>query len=283
MKACLNSLRWALAVTTTIFTFVPEGLFTYFPWNVYGLLVNFESINHYALYMATLINRGSCFIAIWLLWYLAYRIYLSCRKHVTIKNRHYIIRVEYGDVMKKKECKRVINFDECYTTTVGERPEDINRVSLCGKYLLANPKLDINHLIKMAKVKPSEGKSRFQQQTRYEPGTIVPNGDDLLLAFAPLDADGRGRFPSLKEYKECLVTMWDELDKYYGQNDVCIPVLGSGVTRFGEDSDNSPTQQELLDMIIWSYKLSSNKIKPPYKLRIICQKRNDFSLDHIDG
>ena len=125
-------------------------------------------------------------------------------------------------------------------------------------------------------------KNLHKQQTKYKPGTIVANGNDLLMAFAPLDADGRGRFNSLKEYEDCLSTMWNELDKHYGQNDVCIPVLGSGVTRFGTDNGDSPTQQELLDMMIWSYKLSSNKIKPPYKLRIICQKNNGFSLNQID-
>jgi len=41
------------------------------------------------------------------------------------------------------------------------------------------------------------------------------------------------------------------------------------------------TQQELLDMMIASYKLSAHKIKAPWKLRIICQKRDGFSLNKI--
>jgi hypothetical protein len=59
---------------------------------------------------------------------------------------------------------------------------------------------------------------------------------------------------------------------------VCIPILGSGITRF---EDKLLTQQELLDIILASYKLSSHKIKPPYQLHIVCKKGDDFSLNRI--
>ena len=77
---------------------------------------------------------------------------------------------------------------------------------------------------------------------------------------------------------ECLSTLWDEIDKYYGQKDVCIPILGSGLTRI---NNQSFTQQQLLDILIMSYKLSTYKIKKPYKLRIICKKNDKFSLNKI--
>ena len=64
---------------------------------------------------------------------------------------------------------------------------------------------------------------------------------------------------------------------------MCIPILGAGLTRFDGGSGASIPQQELLDMMIWSYKLSSHKIKTPYKLRIICRRREDFSLNKIDS
>lgn len=43
----------------------------------------------------------------------------------------------------------------------------------------------------------------------------------------------------------------------------------------------SLTQQELLDLIIESYKLSTYKIKVTYKLYIICKKKDNFSLNRI--
>ena len=79
---------------------------------------------------------------------------------------------------------------------------------------------------------------------------IVPNGDDLLLAFAKLDGNGRGYFPTREAYLNSLTVIWSEIHKYYRQKDVCIPVLGGGITSIGE---TTPTQQELVDLIIESY------------------------------
>ena len=81
-----------------------------------------------------------------------------------------------------------------------------------------------------------------------------------------------------EEYLDCLSLLWKEIDKHYGQNDVCIPILGSGVTRI---DGVSLSQQELLDMIIESYKLTTHKIKLPNKLYIVCKKQDDFSLNRI--
>lgn len=125
-------------------------------------------------------------------------------------------------------------------------------------------------------------KSKYGNRTRYKHGSIVPNGDDLLMAFVPLDESGRGIFRSVMDYRNSLLNMWDEIDKHYGQCDVCIPILGSGITRIGNGSTAQLSQQELLDMIIWSYKMNPHKLKKPYKLRIICKSADEFSLNNID-
>ena len=107
---------------------------------------------------------------------------------------------------------------------------------------------------------------------------IVPFGDDLLLAFAKLNADGRAYFPTREAYLNSLAVMWSEIHKYYQQKDICIPVLGGGLTSIGE---KKPTQQELVDLIIESYRLFAQKIMNPQKLRIICRRKDDISLSKI--
>lgn len=205
--------------------------------------------------------------------------YLCFRKDISIEGDNYKITVEYGDLFEMTNCKKVIPFDECFTTKVGDRPCDINEDSICGQYLLKNKlrKKELAFWIKKAKLKPSKSKSQCQNRVRYKSGKIVPRGDDLLLSFAKLDIDGLGVL-NKEEYLKCLYLMWHEINKYHGQKDVCVPILGSGVTRMGE---KSPTQQELLDMMIATYKLSANKLKKPQKLRIICRKQDDFSLGNI--
>lgn len=200
---------------------------------------------------------------------------------ITIKGHNYSISIEYGDIFKTKKCKRVIPFDECFTITVGNRIGDINSTSICGQYLKSHPDLDIKQLIGCVGITSDRGKSKYENNTRYKSGTIVPNEDDLLLAFAKLDTRGKGYFPSRDDYIDCLEKMWQEIEYHYSEKDVCIPILGSGTTMFEGGSGASYDQQELLDMIILSYKLSSHKIKSPHKLRIICKHTADFSIYNI--
>lgn len=209
--------------------------------------------------------------------------FLKARRWITIKGQNYSIRVEYGNIQRKKNCKKIINFDECFTTKVGNATADINPESICGQYLKEHPDLDIQHLIEVAQIKPARSKSKYQHKIRYDSGTIVPNGDDLLMAFAKLDERGKGRFFSRDEYLKCLDLLWKEIENYYSEKDVCVPILGAGTTSIGGGAGASISQQDLLDMMIWSYKLSSHKIKAPHKLRIICKKNSGFSINNIGG
>ena len=261
-----RSCNWALSIITIMFIFVPEGIFK----GCKLLKDASEEAN-------VILNRALVFIAVFVIVIIVHAIYCCVRRSICIKGYGYSIRIQYGDIFKKNNCKRVINFDECFTTNVGDGPSDIKRSSICGQYLVANPAINMQALIEKAQLKPAKGKSIYQNKERYELGRLVPNGDDLLMAFAKLDKDGRGCF-SREEFLDCLSILWKEIDKYYGQKDVCIPILGSGITCF---EDKLLTKQVLLDIIIASYKLSPHKIKPPCQLRIICKKEDDFSLNKV--
>ena len=261
------SSTWALSINTIIFTFVPETIF-----GKYKLIILASSEAN------IIIIRVLAFAAVFVLSVIINALFLHCRRSIHIKGNNYNIHIKYGDLFKMRTCKKVIAFDECFTTSVGTSPADIKPNSICGQYLDKYPIQDMQNLIDNAQLKPAQSKSKYQNKVRYDSGKLVPNGDNLLLAFAQLDKDGLGEFSSRDEFIDCLSMLWKEIDKYYGQKDVCIPVLGSGLTRIG---DTSPTQQELLDIIIASYKLSIRKIKSPCKLHIVCKKHDDFSLNKI--
>lgn len=275
-----KSAACAFAIISAVFTFVPETIFSKVMLISEDVLKQF-TLEDYILEINIIVNRVLTFIIVWLIATFGYKAYLLLRNKVSIKGNNYKITVEYGDLFKTKRCKRVINFDECFSTHVGAAPADIKPTSICGQYLTANPNLNIQSLLSSSQLKPLKTKSKYQSKERYESGRIVPNGEDLLLAFAKLDKNGSGRL-TRDEYLECLSILWEEIDIHYGQQDVCIPILGAGLTRFDGGSGASIPQQELLDMMIWSYKLSSHKIKSPHKLRIICRRDEDFSLDKID-
>ncbi len=266
-KILRKSNTLALSIITVIFTFVPETFFEKF------ILLSNASND-----VNVVLSRVLTFIAILALSIILNVLYLLFRKSICIKGHNYSIKIEYGDLLEMGDCKKIINFDECYTTSIGDAPADIKPTSICGQYLSKNPIQNMQCLIDNAQLKPAKSKSKYQNKVRYDSGKLVPNDNDLLMAFAKLDKDGVGHFSSRDEFLDCLSLLWKEIDKYYGQKDVCIPILGSGLTRIG---DTSPTQQELLDMIILSYKLSPHKIKSPCQLHIVCQKCDDFSLNKI--
>ena len=276
-----KSAACAFAIISAVFTFVPEAIFGKVILISEDVLKQF-TLEGYTSEINIIVNRVLTFAIVWFIVAFGYKAYLLLRNKVSIKGNNYKITVEYGDLLKMKKCKRVINFDECFSTHVGTAPADIKPTSICGQYLIANPNLNIQLLLSNSHLKPLKSKSKYQGKERYESGRIVPNGDELLLAFAKLDKSGAGRL-TRDEYLECLSILWEEINIHYGQQDVCIPILGAGLTRFDGGSGASIPQQELLDMIIWSYKLSSHKIKSPRKLRIICRRDQEFSLDKIDS
>lgn len=266
IKFFKHVLAVSLSIVTVVFTFVPEALF--------GCFKLFSNASDEVNIM---VNRVIFTGTVVVLVTIGYAIYQRCRKKICIKGKNYSIEVSYGDIFDMPACKKVIPFDECFSTEVGQEPAQVKPSSICGQYLTKHPIADIHALIDKAQLKPCKSKSKYNNQERYEPGRLVPNGNYLLMAFTKLDKDGLGRM-TRDEYLECLSILWQEIDKHYGQTDVCISILGSGTTRIG---DNELTQQELLDMIIGSYKLSANKIKVPSTLHIVCKRRNDFSLNRI--
>lgn len=281
IKVIKKSKGWALGLISSIFSFVPESVFSSIPLKKDNVISKFFSLIIEESDANIIVNKILCFFVILVIMIVIYWSWLKYRNNVTIKDKDFIIKVEYGDLLKTSECKKVISFDECYTTKVGQNPEDVNPDSICGQYIQSHPELDINYLLSKSKLTPERKGSAYSRKEKYKSGSIVTYGEDLLMAFAMLDKDGRGMFPSIKEYIDSLFTMWDEIDKHYGQKDVCVPILGSGITRF--EDGRVLSKQELLEIMIWSYRLYSHKIKRPNKLRIICKKDDEFSINKIQG
>ena len=281
-KVVKRSVSGAFAISSVIFTFVPESVFGSHEWITQAFLAQCKWLSKLeALEVNVIISRIVCFSLAWIATMILYAGVRAIRPWITIRGENYAIQIEYGNILKKKKCKRVINFDECFTTRVGDGIADINPRSICGQYLETHPNIDIQHLIEVSGITTARGKSKYQQKTRYEPGTIVPNGNDLLMAFAKLDENGKGRFFTRDEYLGCLDRLWKQLENYYSEMDVCVPILGAGTTTFEGGDGASFSQQDLLDMMILSYKLSSHKIKFPHKLRIICKRNEGFSINNI--
>ena len=264
---CTKGSTAAYAIITAIFTLFPEDCF---------LVCRFS--DNWKDSTNVLINRILVCVVIFIIVNVTYVIWRKTRKKVQVTGDNFTIQIEYADILKIKNGKIVINFDECFTTKLGSDPSDIKPTSICGQYLTTHPITNMQELIDKAGIKPAKGKSEYNNQTRYLPGTIIPRGQYYIMAFAKLDKNGRG-YLSYEDYLDCLNTLWEQIDLYHGTEDVYVPILGSYITYF----ERQLTQQELLDIMVSSYILSPKRMKNPCKLHIICRRREGFLLDDVKG
>jgi hypothetical protein len=78
----------------------------------------------------------------------------------------------------------------------------------------------------------------------------------------------------INDYIDCLLNFWSEVDRVYAGRTVALPVLGSGITRFRGYENIS--EQELLELIIWTFKVSRIKFTYPSKAKIVVyEKKKD--------
>ncbi len=160
---------------------------------------------------------------------------------------------------------KVINFDEFFDTKVDDKI--IAKNSLNGVFLSkeVGDAHRLNSLIARAlQDEPQEHvkERKIRPNVKYELGTIYRYDNTFLLtAFTMVDEDNRA-YLSMRDYVRFLLNFWNNLDKVYANKCVNITLFGSSsLTRF-EDVKNL-SEQELVEIIIWTFKISRIKFKYP--------------------
>lgn len=181
-----------------------------------------------------------------------------------------ILQVKMGNIFNENGFK-VIAFNEYFDTKVDNRI--ISETSLNGIYLKSKvenikvlDELISNNTNLNKKVLESNEKRHDGKKKRYALGTIFQNDDYLLTAFSKFDEENRA-YLTMQDYINCLLNFWNELDVLYAGRSVSIPLLGSGITRIRENITIS--EQELLELLIWSFKVSRIKFSYPSQVSII--------------
>ena len=100
----------------------------------------------------------------------------------------------------------------------------------------------------------------------------------LAVSGSKFDKQNKANI-TMREYISFLLNFWNEVDRIYNGRSVVIPVFGSGILRF-TDGYSKATQQDLLEIILWTFKVSRIKITYPSKIEIVIlsDKKTKYNL-----
>ena len=180
--------------------------------------------------------------------------------------------IKSGDIFKEDGLK-AIAFNEYFDTRVDDKI--IAKKSLNGQFILNHiddvDKLnsdiesddDLKNSIIGKEVKRKQGKT-----TKYKlGGSILIDDEYILTAFSRFNKNNQAEL-TIQEYVNFLLTFWNEINRLYAQRSVTVPVFGAGITRFKNGFEDIDIN-ELLRIMIWTFKVSKIKFAYPAKLTII--------------
>ena len=228
---------------------------------------------------------GGCYIGTLVVVFAIYYLMANFKNKAKLRINNSTVNIIFGDIFKQRELK-VIAFNEYFDTLVDDKI--ISHASLNGQFLdkhisdIEQLDLDIEGDARLKeRITDRNFERKSGKKVKYKLGSIHLHGDYILLAFSHFDENNRARL-TLQEYTDCLMNMWNEIDMVYSGKTVSVPLLGNGVTRF---KDCEVNEQELLDIILWTYRISKVKFTYPACLNIVLNSgiRDKIDLHSLRG
>ena len=211
---------------------------------------------------------GCSLLFILLLSYLVIYVYQIKSRKVKLRINNTEVNILFGDIFNMQGNK-VIAFNEYFDTQVDN--VIIAKKSLNGQ-VIKRGLVNTDKFDEMVKANENLRKASYNQnrkagkKQKYELGEIQPYEDFFFLAFAHFTENNQAILFS-SEYATCLLKMWHQLNIYYAQNVINIPLLGSGITRITDNS--SVSNQVLLETMLETLKISKETFKSPSKINIV--------------
>lgn len=202
----------------------------------------------------------------WIIWYRANNL-----TNISIEVAGSTVNIKCGDLFLESGLK-VISFNEYFDTKVDDKI--ISRKSLNGIFINKFFENKINELDEFITANIEESDIIETQQERLHGGklvkcklsTTIVYEDFLLTAFTKFDAYNKATL-TMSDYIEFLINFWDRVNRIYAQRDVSVPIFGSGITRIKEHKNIG--DEDLLKVMLWTFKLSEMKFRYPAKLTIV--------------
>ncbi|RWZ41038.1 hypothetical protein EQG69_04720 [Levilactobacillus brevis] len=229
------------------------------------------------------------FVLLTIVFYIVKLIWANLIRSAGFKVGDSNISVKHGDIFNSKyydnsKFIKVFAFNEYFDTKVDD--EIISHGSLNGQFIDKKvdniSKLDVSidedgRLEHRHKLDINRDRPRGKK-TRYELGSIHKFSEDVFLTALTHFDDKNRAYLSIQDYVKFLINFWDEIDEMYAGRTVVITLFGSGITRLDHDRYSAT---EILDTILWTFKLRRIKFKRPTKLIILLDKNTNRKIDYF--
>ncbi|MCB9256814.1 MAG: hypothetical protein H6579_06775 [Chitinophagales bacterium] len=191
------------------------------------------------------------------------------------------VNIKCGDLFSEKGLK-TIPFNEFFDTIVDDKI--ISNKSLNGIFINRVFNDNVGQLDTFI-VENSDSsdiienefeRTRGGKKVKFKLSTIFVYEDYIITAFSKFDEHNRATL-TMPEYIEFLINFWDRVNRIYAQKNVSVPIFGSGITRLKEHKNIG--DEDLLKIMLWTFKLSEMKFKYPAKLSIII---HEDKIDQIN-
>lgn len=230
------------------------------------------------------LNMGCIFVFLLIVIYIVLWIKSNNLMEVDLDIEGSTVIIKSGDIFEQEGFK-IIAFNEYFDTQVDDRI--ISRQSLNGIFLnkyFSESTAELDRYIEQyqfdSDVVIDEVKNRSSgKKIKYNIGTICLYDDFILAAFSKFDEQNRAML-TMPEYLEFLINLWDRVNRIYAQRSVSVPIFGSGITRIKEHKNIS--DEELLKIMIWTFRISEMRFKYPAKLTIVIHKDKMDKINLLD-
>ncbi|WP_447409253.1 macro domain-containing protein [Weissella confusa] len=264
-----------------------QSVLAYSGW-VFGIIGTLLSFKDFSEKTRSYILLGFGLFVVIL--YIAQLIKSNVMRKIGLKIDDSTVTIEEGDIFDEKwynnhDYIKVFAFNEYFDTVVDN--EIISASSLNGQFL--NKKVSNINLLNQSIENDGRLNSRYRvgnvdyerfpgKNTKYQLGSIHKYSEDVFLtALTHFDEKNRA-YLSIQDYIKFLVNFWDEIDELYAGRTVVITLFGSGITRLDH---NRYTATQILDTVLWTFKLRRIKFKKPTRLVILLDKDTNKQINYF--
>ncbi|KAB0660057.1 macro domain-containing protein [Burkholderia diffusa] len=230
------------------------------------------------------LRGGWIFLALLAVIYVALWVWSNNLNSIDIDVEGSNVTVKVGDIFQESGLK-AIAFNEYFDTLVDNKI--IGEKSLNGIFIqkhLGTPVSELDHYIDnyafdLSEVVGSNEARKLGKKRRYQIGTVCLYKDYLLTAFSKFDENNRALL-TMPEYLEFLINFWDKVNNVYAQKSVSTTVFGSGITRI--KGHKNIGDEDLLKIMLWTFRISEMRFKYPAKLTIVIHKDKIDQINLLD-